>query len=93
MKFYESGKLSQVMPSGHMGHALPRENFKAKAAPGVKATLPPVAHQAALQGAIVQQLRGSGLSAPRNSNQQARGASKIISSPGQLPRSSGLRNK
>jgi hypothetical protein len=93
MKFYESGKLSQVMPSGHMAHALPRENFKATAAPGVKAMLPPAAHQAALQGAIVQALRSvngkaNGLSPAGNPNQQVRGASKIISSPGQLPRTS-----
>lgn len=95
MKFYESGKMDQVMPTGHMAHSLPRENFQAKAAPGVKATLPPAAHAQAMNAAIVDQLRSMsngqthGLSPASNPNAGIRGPGKIISSPGSLPRESG----
>lgn len=95
MKFFESGKLDQVMPSGHMAHSLPRTNFKAGTTPQVKATLPPTAHSQAMNSAIVSQLRSMsngqthGLSPAGNPNAGLRGTSKIVSSPGSLPRESG----
>jgi hypothetical protein len=87
MKFFSSGKMDQVMPSGHMAHSLPRENFKAGADPAVSATMPSTAGNLARNQMIVQQLRsmqggGKGLSpaAP-----QAQAPSKIVSNPGRLP--------
>jgi hypothetical protein len=80
MKFYESGKQSQIMPSGHITRALPRENFQAKAAPPTKATVPPSGAQSA---AIVQALRGAanppgkGLSPPPGQGIQSRIVSKL----------------
>jgi hypothetical protein len=80
VKFFSSGKMDQVMPSGHMAHALPRETFKPGANPAVKATLPP---SLARNQMIVQQLRSKGLSP---ASPQAQVPTKIISNPGRLPR-------
>lgn len=90
MKFYESGMHSQIMPSGHMAHALPRENFQAKPALQVKATVPNPQNMARTQ-AIIAALRSPngqahGLSAPSAAGQNLRGPGKIISNPRSLPR-------
>lgn len=89
MKFFSSGKMDQVMPSGHMAHALPRENFKAGANPVVKATVPSTAGNLARNQAIVQQLRSmtSGAKGLSPAPTQAQAPSKIVSNPGRLPRS------
>ena len=93
MKFYESGAMDQIMPSGHMAHALPRENFKAQPNPIVKAgAMPSQAGNLARQQMIAQQLRSMtsgqthGLSPAGTPGQQVRGSGKIISNPRFLPR-------
>lgn len=69
------------MPSGHMAHSLPRENFKVPDSPQVHAQKLAQVH------AVIQQLRNptqaGGLS-PASAPGQA--PTKIISSPGRLPR-------
>lgn len=65
MKFYESGKSDQVMPSGVSQRQLPHENFQVKKLPQSKAVLAPRPTMAQNQ-AIVQALR--------QNRQQAHGA-------------------
>lgn len=55
MKFYESGKSDQVMPSGVSTRQLPRENFQARKFPQAKASVP--AQNIAKTQAIIQALR------------------------------------
>jgi hypothetical protein len=94
MKFFESGKMDQVMPSGHMAHALPRENFQAKALPQAHATVPNN-DDLARTHAIIQQLRSipngqaHGLSPAGPTGQGVRGPRTFLSGPRQVSRSSG----
>lgn len=94
MKFYESGLHSQIMPSGHMAHALPRENFKAKALPQAKATIPNP-EELAKTHAIIQALRSPngqahGLSAPSVAQQGVRGTGTFLSGPRSSSRTSSI---
>jgi hypothetical protein len=89
MKFFESGKMDQVMPSGHLAHQLPRENYQAKALPQTHAA------DLARTHAIIQQLRSfpngqaHGLSPTSPTGQGVRGPGSFLSGPRQVSRSSG----
>lgn len=86
MKFYESGRSDQVMPTGHMAHALPRQNFQPKAAVQVHGSPPPTADNMARTQAIIQALRGSnvqahGLSPASPAGQSVRGSRSFLPGP------------